>query len=205
MEAVYVALPNALHHRWVVAALRAGKHVLCEKPLATSIAEVDDIVAASRTADRQVMEGFMYRFHPQYESYRWEPLLRQLGPIRHAYPHFSVPQADTADIRRALGGGAFWDLGCYCLNLLIWLLGDVVGGDGHLRVRGEVDVSGSAALRFSGGATGTASWSFESPFSEGPTPHGTAGHLDLDLPFLARGGRRRTPAFGPRRTATGRR
>jgi predicted dehydrogenase len=76
VEAVYLPLPNALHREWALKALDAGKHVLCEKPLVLSSSEVDELAQAAVSADRVVMEAFMYRLHPQYERSTWEPLLR---------------------------------------------------------------------------------------------------------------------------------
>ena len=128
VEAVYLPLPNALHREWALKALDAGKHVLCEKPLVLSSSAVDELAQAAVSADRVVMEAFMYRLHPQYERSTWEPLLRDIGAIRLAQARFSFPFDRPGDIREnaELGGGALWDIGSYCLDVLTWQLGDVV-------------------------------------------------------------------------------
>ncbi|TDD20252.1 Gfo/Idh/MocA family oxidoreductase [Nonomuraea diastatica] len=187
VDAIYVALPNSLHTEWTVRALEAGKHVLCEKPMARSSAEVQEIAAAAGPGRPVVMEGFMYRFHPQYDTPAFTALLAELGEITTAHAHFSVPLEIPDDFRLSaeLGGGAFWDLGCYCVHALMWLLGDVTEARGTFT--GHPDVAGSAWLRFASGATGTASWGFTGTFAERLLLVGTAGVLDLELPFLASG------------------
>ncbi len=195
VDAVYVALPNSLHTEWTVRALEAGKHVLCEKPMARTSAEVKEIAAAADRGRLVVMEGFMYRFHPQYDTPAFTAILAELGEITTAHAHFSVPLERPDDIRHSaeLGGGAFWDLGCYCVHALMWLLGEV--SEAHGTFAGCPDVTGSAWLRFGSGATGTASWGFTGTFAERLLLVGSAGVLELELPFLASGA-------GPIRLAT---
>ncbi|MGP3920399.1 Gfo/Idh/MocA family protein [Nonomuraea sp. 10N515B] len=187
VEAVYVALPNILHVEWTLRALQAGKHVLCEKPMAMSSAAVKEIEAAARWADRVVMEAFMYRFHPQYDPPAFKALLAEVGDITSAHAHFSVPVDSLDDIRLSgdLGGGAFWDLGCYCVHALMWLLGEVADADGACT--GRPDTAGSAWLRFASGTLATATWGFTGTFAERLLLVGTAGVLELELPFLASG------------------
>ncbi len=133
VDAVYVPLPNSLHELWTRKALAAGKHVLCEKPLALRAAAVEELAHASAAAGRVVMEGFMYRLHPQYEPAVWQPLVEQIGPLRSAHARMSYPFHRPGDIREnaTLGGGALWDIGCYCLDILTWQLGEPL-----LRLRG---------------------------------------------------------------------
>jgi xylose dehydrogenase (NAD/NADP) len=189
VDAVYVPLPNALHREWTLKSLAAGKHVLCEKPLALSVAAVNDLAKAAAAADRVVMEGFMYRFHPQYEPAVWQPLLEQLGAIRFANVRLSYPFNRPGDIREnpALGGGALWDIGCYCLDVLGWQLGEVaeVQATGDL-VR-DCNWTTSALLRFASGTLATCWWSFAGPISQRLTLVGQHGVLDLDGPFCADG------------------
>jgi D-xylose 1-dehydrogenase (NADP+, D-xylono-1,5-lactone-forming) len=189
VDAVYVPLPNALHREWVLESLAAGKHVLCEKPLVLSSAEAEELAETAAAAKRVVMEGFMYRFHPQYEPAVWQPLLAEVGPLRFAHVRYSFPFNRPGDIREdtALGFGALWDLGCYCLDLLTWQLGQVVDVQAMGDLRQGLIWAAGAQLRFASGLLGTAWWSFAGPLAQRLTLVGELGTLDLDSPFRAAG------------------
>jgi predicted dehydrogenase len=157
IDHVYVALPNNLHAEWTIKALRAGKNVLCEKPLAASVAEVNAVAAAGRESDKLVMEAFMYRFNERTVAF-----VRDAPEPVHVQAAFSYPQPDQSNIRRkrALAGGALMDLGCYSINVVRWLLGEPeeVRACAHAD---EVDLSVSAALSFPSGQIATIWASFE--------------------------------------------
>jgi len=189
VEAVYIPLPNALHQEWILRSLAAGKHVLCEKPLVLSANAVEEVSQAAAAAQRVVMEGFMYRLHPQYDPLRWQALLARLGSPRSAQVRISFPFNRPGDIREdaALGGGALWDIGCYCLDLLVWQFGQVVEVQGIGDMRGDCDWSAAVQLRFASGVLGSAWWSFAGPMSQRLTVIGERGVLDLDAPFRSSG------------------
>lgn len=113
VEAVYNPLPNHLHVPWTVKALEAGKHVLCEKPMALSVEEVDTVEAAAKAAGRYVYEAFMVRHHPQWA---WLQSV-DIGAPQLMSAHFSYPRPGEGNVRNvaAWGGGPVWDIGCYCL------------------------------------------------------------------------------------------
>lgn len=117
VDAVYVALPNAMHAEWTIKALRAGKHVLCEKPFVLSPADAAAAFDAAAAAGRVCAEGFMYRYHPQ--TVLAQRLVGQgvIGTLRHVRSALSA-SIPAGDIRRdrALGGGAYLDLGSYCVS-----------------------------------------------------------------------------------------
>jgi xylose dehydrogenase (NAD/NADP) len=119
IDIVYVPLPNSLHAPWTIRALEAGKHVLCEKPLALSVAQVDAIEDASHRHGRVVSEGFMYRHHAQ--TARIQELLAAgaIGTLRTITSAFTFMQNREVDVRLdpALGGGSLWDIGCYPVSL----------------------------------------------------------------------------------------
>ncbi len=119
VELVYVALPNALHAEWSMAAARAGKHVLCEKPLGRNAAEATAMFEVARLSGTWLMEAFMYRFHPQ--TLKVQELLRDgaIGPVKQIRASFSFYVADTNNVRLSaeLAGGALMDVGCYCVNI----------------------------------------------------------------------------------------
>ena len=119
IDAVYVPLPIALHAEWTIKALQAGKHVLCEKPLAPTVAEVEACFDVAEAAERLCIEGLMWRHHPQTLLARQliaDGAIEKLAYVRAALT-VDVP---PGDIRRtgALGGGAVLDLGCYCLSAI---------------------------------------------------------------------------------------
>lgn len=121
VEAVYIALPNDAHVPWSLKALAAGLHVLCEKPMALTLADVDRLSQAAQTAQRHLHEAYMVLHHPQWAALK----ALDAGPWRHIQVTFSYDNRDPANIRNqaALGGGALWDIGCYAVLLGHWLMG----------------------------------------------------------------------------------
>jgi len=118
VDAVYIPLPNALHHEWTMKALAAGKHVLCEKPYSRHPEEVEAAFAAAETAGLVLMEAFMYRHHPQTRHV--EQLVREgtLGRLLSIRGCFTFPLTDLTNVRASteLDGGALMDVGCYCVS-----------------------------------------------------------------------------------------
>ena len=125
VDAVYVPLPNGLHREWTVRAAEAGKHILCEKPLAVTAAECRDMERAAEANGVQLMEAFMYRFHPQTERVLELIALGAVGDLRSIRSSFSFHLARPDDIRWSaeLGGGALMDVGCYCVNVSCTMAG----------------------------------------------------------------------------------
>jgi D-xylose 1-dehydrogenase (NADP+, D-xylono-1,5-lactone-forming) len=161
LDAVYLPLANSLHLEWTLSALAAGKHVLCEKPLALDEAEGEQMAAAAEDADRLLMEAFMYRFHPRIRK-----LVDSVAstPIRHLYATFGFTLRAPGNYRLLpeLGGGALLDTGCYVASVAGWLLGEPLEVQALIR-RKVVDMSCSALLSFPGGAQASLYCSFESP------------------------------------------
>jgi predicted dehydrogenase len=118
VDAVYVALPNALHPEWTVKALQAGKHVLCEKPFASTRDAAVRCFDAADAAGRLCTEGFMWRLHPQTTLARRLVADGAIGRLAHTRAALRITTA-PGDVRRSpeLGGGALSDLGCYCASL----------------------------------------------------------------------------------------
>jgi predicted dehydrogenase len=125
IEAIYIPLPNSMHHEWTIQAAQAGKHILCEKPLALNAAECAAMEAAAKADGVLLMEAFMYRFHPQ--TARVIELLRQgvIGEPRLVQAAFTFRLTNPANIRLQpeLGGGSLMDVGCYCVNISRTLFG----------------------------------------------------------------------------------
>jgi len=125
LEAVFIALPNHLHAEWIRRCADAGKHVLCEKPLAMNAAEAQAGVDHARRKGVRLMEAVMYRFHPQWR--RALELVRagEIGQVRAVHTTFGYNNTDPDNIRNVLayGGGALMDIGCYAVSAPRWLFG----------------------------------------------------------------------------------
>jgi xylose dehydrogenase (NAD/NADP) len=156
VDAVYVSLPNSMHHRWTIAALRAGKHVLCEKPYAVTAVEAEEMFDVAAAAGRVVMEAFMYRSHPQTLAVQGLAAGYGLGEPLHVRTSFCYATRKVEGNVRfdpALAGGALMDVGCYCLSFSRLLLGEPTDGSAVANLHhAGVDDLCSGWLRFPGGA-----------------------------------------------------
>ena len=157
VDAVYNPLPISLHHPWTIAALEAGKHVLCEKPFASNTALAEEMVAAGVRADRVLMEAFHWRYHPLAGRIREILDGGSLGTITHIDAGFTVAIPAADDVRQSfeLAGGALMDLGCYPVQWARFVGGEpeVVSAE-MTEGRPHVDVITDIELSFAGGATG---------------------------------------------------
>jgi predicted dehydrogenase len=157
VDAVYISTPHTNHHAETLAALRAGKHVLVEKPMAVTTAQAEEMVAEARRAGRVLLEAFMYRVHPQTRRLQQELARGAIGEVRVVRSCFSFNLgAGRANVRfdRRLNGGALWDVGCYCVNASRMIgLGEpiAVQGVATLDAQTGVDAHPAAALRFPSG------------------------------------------------------
>jgi D-xylose 1-dehydrogenase (NADP+, D-xylono-1,5-lactone-forming) len=207
VDAVYVALPNSLHVEWCLAAIRSGKHVICEKPLARDPSEVERVFDAAGEAGLVVTEAFMYRHHPQTRKLASLLASGDIGDVQTIRAAFSFPVADPANIRlRAdLQGGSLMDLGCYCISALRLLggepesvYGDQVTGPSGVdeRFYGTVRLQTGAIAHFESGfvsrdaeltfvgsagvATVRDPWHCRQPQIELRRPDGTSERIDVD-------------------------
>lgn len=158
IDAIYNPLPNGLHCEWTIRALEAGKHVLCEKPLAANAAEAGRMAEAAARTGHRLVEAFHYRYHPLAARLLEILASGELGPIRHIETHFCFPLPLPGDIRWRfdLAGGSTMDTGCYAIHMLRTLAGaepEVVSARALL-FRPEVDRHMEAELRFADGRTG---------------------------------------------------
>jgi len=120
IQAVYIPLANGEHAEWVLKAIAKGKHVLCEKPMALKLADIEAIEHAAQQQNVKVMEGFMYRFHPQHALIKTLIESGKIGEVRSVRACFSFMMQPARLYRLAdsieNGGGAMWDIGCYAIN-----------------------------------------------------------------------------------------
>ena len=187
VNAIYVPLPNHLHVEWTIAAARAGKHVLCEKPIALVPSDVERLQRAASDAGVVIAEGFMYRHHSQ--TRRVQALVDggTLGEIRLIHGSFSFMLDRDSDVRlqSALGGGSLWDVGCYPVSyarLLMRSEPESVVGFAELGPTG-VDLTFAGMLRFSGGRLATFDCGFRSAFRASMEIVGTDAALEIPSPF----------------------
>jgi len=187
IDVIYIGLPNSLHVDWTVRALEAGKHVLCEKPLVLSVADVDRIEAAARRASRVAAEAFMYRHHPLTHAVQEIVAGGRLGTVRGFKGAFTFPLTRDNDVRldAALGGGSLWDVGCYPVSYSCLLAGDVpveVFGWQQTAPSG-IDLEFAGMLRFRDGSVAQFDSGFAGPFRAEMAVIGTAGTLRIERPF----------------------
>jgi predicted dehydrogenase len=187
VDAVYIPLPNHLHAEWAIAAMRAGKHVLCEKPLALTAADAERMVAVAGASGVLLMEAFMYRLHPSWVAARALVASGRIGRLTAIQSWFSYFNDDPTNIRniREYGGGALFDIGCYCVNLSRMLFGGEptrVEASVLRDPESGVDVLASGLLEFEGGvATFTCSTRAED--DQRVHIYGSQGRISIGIPF----------------------
>lgn len=188
IDAVYIPLPNHLHMPWTLKSLAAGKHVLCEKPLALNAGEAETMAAAAKDAGRLLMEAFMYRFHPRSQKIRQLVVDGQIGTpriIRAAFCfHIDKEIFDTgANIRLKpeAGGGSLLDTGCYCVSVARWLLAREPTSVQAQAIYhpGGVDCQLVANLFFSNSAMATIETSFMAALQQTYTIVGSDAAIEL--------------------------
>lgn len=189
VDAVYISLRNDAHMAWTVAACEAGKHVLCEKPLALSAAEATRMAAAAQANGVVLMEAFCPGFHPQFDLVDTLMATGALGEIVAIETNFAAVIADQADFRwqAAHGGGALYDIGCYCVSAIRRIAGrfpDRVAA--RMRMRQGVDASFQALLDF-GAFSAAVTCSFDAGYEQHLTIAGTGGRLHLARPYSTNG------------------
>lgn len=187
IEAVYIPLPNNLHEEWTLAAAAAGKHVLCEKPLALTSEQARNMIAGCERAGVKLMEAFMYRLHPLWQRIRELVSGGSIGELLAIQSFFSYRNTDPENIRNIaeFGGGALYDIGCYPVNMARMMFGSeptTVRSAIHRDPVFGTDVVTSATLDFGGRhATFTVSTQVE----DNQYVHlvGTEGRIHVEIPF----------------------
>lgn len=191
IDAVYIPLPTSLHHRWAIAAARAGKHLLVDKPFAVDAAEAVEMVDACREAGVQLIEGFMYRYDPRHARLRELVTDGAIGDVRQINTAFCFPiTRDPANVRLSteLAGGALGDLGTYCVSVSRLHMG---GEPRRVMARMTddpefgVDFDGNALLEFDEGRTAMVAFSFLTSRRHFLELVGTAGTLRVERHVLA--------------------
>jgi len=190
IDAVYIPLPNHLHVPWTINALKAGKHVLCEKPIGLSAAEAQKLLDAARKFPHQkVMEAFMYRHHPQWKWAKQKVAEGKIGELRTIQSFFSYYNADPDNIRNKadIGGGGLMDIGCYCISLSRfifraepWRVCGIIEEDPNMKV----DRLTSGILEFASGSSTFTCATQLVPYQR-VNIFGTKGRIEIEIPFNA--------------------
>jgi predicted dehydrogenase len=190
IDAIYNPLPNHLHVPWSIKALEAGKHVLCEKPIAMSAAEAQTLADAARAyPGLKLTEAFMYRHHPQWHRARQLVTEGKIGELRTVQTFFSYFLEDPNNIRNIadVGGGAMMDIGCYAVSVPRYIFGAEprrVAAIVEYDPRFKTDRLASAVLDF---GTGTATFTCGTQLSpyQRVNIFGTQGRIEIEIPFNA--------------------
>ncbi len=189
VDAIYIALPNNMHMEWTIRALEAGKHTLCEKPLAMNAEEAMQIQEAARKTGRLAMEAFMYRFHPRIQAAYDIIQSGAIGSpkLLHSSFCFTLARPDNYRNIPASGGGALYDVGCYCVGVSRYLLGEEPETVMAQAVYSEsgIDESVSGILTFESGALAHIACSFGSAESQTVEIIGSLGTLTMRVPFTS--------------------
>lgn len=193
IDAVYIPLPNHLHREWVIRAAEAGKHVLCEKPIALSSQEAADMVSACNEAGVHLAEAYMYRHHPRMAQLKDIIARGEIGELRSIRGTFTYNDAeDTSNIRfkSAWGGGSLYDIGCYPLSAARMIFGtepEAVTVHGIFSpAHDNVDMMASGLVEFPGGLSlifDCGMWAYNRQLLE---ILGTEGRIEVPMPFNAR-------------------
>jgi predicted dehydrogenase len=186
IDAVYIPLPNTLHAEWAVRAARQGKHVLCEKPLATTLAEVERMVETAAHHGVHLMEGFMWRFHPQHARVRELLAGGAIGEPRLVRAGLSFALSrDVPNIRlnADLGGGVIWDVGCYAISIPRFLFAaepETISATAQIDPEFKVDIALAALATFPGGRVALLDASMNSVRRSAYEVVGSAGSLSIE-------------------------
>ena len=186
VDALYNPLPNHLHVPWSIRALEAGKPVLSEKPVALSLSELDQLEAVTRSTGLYLYDGYMVRYHPQWDWIRG----MDVGVRKIVTAHFSYPPQPEGNIRNiaAWGGGPIWDIGCYCLlsgMMLFEGTPELVAVHKEREEHLDVEKTATAIVDFGNGQTLHFTASSGSSLQQSVTLVGTKGWAKLDVPFNA--------------------
>lgn len=190
IDAVYIPLPNHLHVDWTIKALKAGKHVLCEKPIGLSYSDASRLQDAAKDFPHlKVMEGFMYRHHPQWRKVKELLAQNAIGEVKGVHSLYSYYNVDASNIRNMaeIGGGAMLDIGCYCTSLSRYVFNFE-----PLRVLGrieydpqtKIDRLSSGVLDFGSGIASFTCGTQLQPYQR-VNILGTHGRIELEIPFNA--------------------
>lgn len=188
IDAVYISLPNHLHAEWSIRALNAGIHVLCEKPMALTLEEVDAMITISKKTGCVLAEAFMYRHHPQTKiagEWAHNGKLGDICLVRGVF-NFALRSRDNVRLVPEYGGGCLWDVGVYPLSFAQFILGQAPRRVVGFQWQGDtgVDETYAGLMEYSGNRMAQIASAFRSPWYTHAEVIGTEGRLTLSRPFV---------------------
>ena len=187
IQAVYIPLPNSLHKEWVIRALEAGKHVLCEKPIGLTADEAREMQQVAQQHNRLLMEAFMYQYTDRVRVIKQVLESGELGELRHINVSFRffLDRPGTIKMQPALGGGALYDVGCYPVNFIGLVTGRLpVSCKAVSETDQGVDTNLSALLQYDDGLIANIHCGFNAFGRNYAEIIGSKGMLIIDKPFL---------------------
>lgn len=187
IDVIYNSLPNSLHADWSIKAMEQGKHVLCEKPISTSIRDMDEIIATTNKTGMVIAEAFMYRHHPQTSLVKHMIDADEIGKLQMIRGSFCYTNTRSEDPRfdPDLGGGSLWDVGCYPINYTRYITNDEPDEVFNHQITGPtgIDLLCVGQLHFSSGIISQFECSFISPFRALMEFTGDKGRLIVPEPY----------------------
>lgn len=186
LDSIYIPLPNELHAEYIVKALKSGKHVLVEKPLAVNMKQIYEVVAVQKETQKVVLEAFMYQYHAQHRIVKALLEKGEIGDIKHIKAHFSwqIESEDDIRLKGNLGGGALNDVGCYCMHIITQILKFQPKHIQYIQTEGsEVDLTGVCTMFDEHGVTATFVCSMNMPFYDMYEIIGTKGSIRVEHSF----------------------
>lgn len=188
IDAIYNSLPNSLHHEWTLKALRAGKHVLCEKPLAVTLDQAQEMFAVARQQGRVLIEAFMYRAHPLTHAVSTEIHTGAIGQVRLIRASFvfrTMKRDGNIRFDASLAGGALMDIGCYCISfsrLHAGVAPTEIHAVGHIHESGVDDWS-AGLMKFPNGVLATFTCGMSVQADNTASICGTDGFIETAVPW----------------------
>jgi predicted dehydrogenase len=188
VQVIYNALPNSMHYEWTIKALRAGKHVLCEKPLAVNAAQSEEMFDVAQRSGQVLMEAFMYRSHPLtlavVEAVK-SGAIGELRLIRTSFCYRTTRIADNIRFSAEMAGGALMDIGCYCISYSRLFAGQepaVMMATAHLHESGVDDLT-AGTLRFANGVVASFTCGMQVQADNAAHLCGSDGFIEVPVPW----------------------
>jgi predicted dehydrogenase len=188
VDAIYISLPNSLHHEWTIKSLRAGKHVLCEKPIAMNVTQAREMFRVAAETGKTLVEAFMYQSHPLTLAVLKavsEGAIGKANLIRTSFCYRTTRPTGNIRFDPALGGGALMDVGCYCIGFIRLLAGEeplAMHAMGQKQA-GGVDDRVAGMIQFPGGILGTFSCAMDTQADNTAIIAGSEGWIEVPVPW----------------------